>query len=93
MKNFEIGKPYFRLTFSDKECSIPFVATFIYIGTSLSESDPDGILYFQPADDFEQHGSILDSSHGSSRMRCLAEDAACEEMLSPNELSHELLQL
>jgi len=71
--------------------SFPLIATFVYLGVSLSSELPDDFLYFQPAETYARHGSVVDSPDGDRRVRCISYDEACEEMLTIEALTAELV--
>jgi hypothetical protein len=68
----KIGRPYFLLGFYDRELSIPFVQTLIYLGVDLEPKSPEdeALWYFQEAE-FFRRGSIpadeMDAQQGIRR--------------------------
>lgn len=83
------GDVYYRITFPDVEQKFPLVESFVFLGTNLSDEDDETTWYFQFAEGYARHGSILASKGGDRRVRCLRA-AELEEMLSVEELTKEL---
>lgn len=90
MKVFTKGEVYFRLTYPDKHMLYPIVESFVFVGTNLSPEDPHDSWYFQFAESYGEHGSILDTTEGDRRVCCLSEDEAQQDMLDLGGLSREL---
>lgn len=89
MSEFQIGTAYFRLTLDERQALVPFIETFVFIGKSMSDADPDDLLYFQNGDDYCRFGPSSETG-SAGRVRCLDSLAAAEEMLDPDGLCAQL---
>lgn len=90
MRKFTEGEVYFRVTYPDKHMLYPLVESFVFIGKDLSPEDPRDSWYFQFAESYGEHGSVLETSKGDRKVCCLSEEDAQQDMLDGNGLSLEL---
>jgi hypothetical protein len=63
------GDVYFRVTFPDAAQRIPQIQSFVYVGKNLSDEDAEDTWYFQFADSYAKHGSVVTSSKGAQDRR------------------------
>jgi len=89
--NFSKGEVYFRVAYPDREFRYPLIETFVYVGKNLSDEDREDTWYFQFAEGFGTHGSVLETESGDRKVRCLHVDQL-SEMLSLAQLKCELDQ-
>lgn len=80
MNKFIVGQVYFRIKYPDRNMNLPLLDTFVYLGESLSFDEPQGYLYFQPAETYARFGPVTETDEGDRRMRCISYEEACEEM-------------
>ena len=83
------GEVYYRLTFPDAGLLYPQVETFVFVGKNLSEEDKEDVWYFQFADSYAKHGSILKSKDGDRKV-CLVTRRDLADMLDFTGLIREL---
>ena len=63
------GEVFFRVTYPDAARSIPQIQSFVYVGKNLSDEDTEETWYFQFADSYAKHGSIVASGKGGEDRR------------------------
>jgi hypothetical protein len=68
---FAIGEVYFRIKYAEPGRKYPLIDSFVYVGKNLSDEDVEDTWYFQFADSYAKHGSILAGSGGDRRVSCL----------------------
>ena len=68
---FTVGELYFRVKYAEAAKRYPLVESFVYVGKNLSDEDTEDTWYFQFADSYAKHGSILEGSGGDRRVSCL----------------------
>ncbi len=89
MLQYSLGEVYFRIVYPDAGLLYPVIQSFVFIGKDLSDEDIEETWYFQFADDYAKHGSILDSQEGDRKVCCeTKETVSC--MLDQNGLNEEL---
>ena len=86
---FIVGDVYFRVTYPGPAMKYPRIESFVFVGKNLSDEDTEDIWYFQFADSFAKHGSILKSTGGDRRVSCLAK-SELDDMLDDKGLLKEL---
>ena len=75
---FIVGEVYFRVTYPGASLQYPMIESFVFVGKNLSDSDTEDTWYFQFADSFAKHGSILKGTGGDRRVSCLtASELGC----------------
>jgi hypothetical protein len=84
-----VGELYFRIKYAEAGSKYPLIESFVYVGKNLSEEDSEDTWYFQFADSYAKHGSILETPGGDRRVSCLAE-RELGEMLDDKQLLEEL---
>ena len=57
-----IGKAYYRVTYADRNLTMPGVQPLIYLGANVFDNDPDNetIYYFQDAGEWHRYGNALE---------------------------------
>jgi hypothetical protein len=68
---FTVGELYFRVKYGEPAKQYPLIESFVYVGKNLSDEDTEDTWYFQFADSYGKHGSILEGSGGDRRVSCL----------------------
>lgn len=72
-KEYRNGEVYFRIAFPDSKRHYPKIESFVFVGKNLSDEDTGDAWYFQFADGFARHGSILATDEGDRRVVILPE--------------------
>ena len=63
----------------------PLIDSFVFIGTNLSDEDLDDSWYFQFADGYGKHGSVVETNLGDRKVLVL-EKEQLEEMFNTESL-------
>lgn len=84
-----VGEVYFRVTYPDAEMRYPKMETFVFVGKNLGIEDSEDTWYFQFADSYAKHGSILESAGGDRRVS-RATRSGLSDMLDQEGLTREL---
>jgi len=86
---YSVGELYFRLTYPDAGMRYPKIETFVFVGKNLGSEDTEDTWYFQFADSYAKHGSILETTGGDRRVsRATRRDLG--DMLDQEGLAREL---
>jgi len=88
-ERFIVGEVYFRAKYTDRARRFPLLESFVFIGKNLSDEDTEDVWYFQFADSFAKHGSILETSGGDRRVACVTANELAD-MLDDRGLLAEL---
>jgi hypothetical protein len=88
-EQFTVGDMYFRVKYGEPERRYPLIDSFVYVGKNLSEEDTEDCWYFQFADSYAKHGSVLESKKGNRRVVCLNQ-AELHEMFNEDVLLNTL---
>lgn len=86
---FVVGEVYFRVKYPDILMRYPLFDSFVFVGKNLSDEDTEDTWYFQFADSYGKHGSILEISEGDRRVVCVNR-GELHEMLNDEEMVKEL---
>jgi hypothetical protein len=86
---FIVGEVYFRVKYPDILMRYPLFDSFVFVGKNLSDEDTEDTWYFQFADSYGKHGSILESPGGDRRVACVNR-SELHEMLNDEEMVEEL---
>lgn len=70
---FVVGEVYFEVKYPDPSMKYPLIESFVFLGKNLSDEETEDTWYFQYADSFAKHGSVLTSRGGDRRVACLTE--------------------
>jgi hypothetical protein len=70
-ERFIVGDVYFRVKYADSHRRFPLCESLVFIGKNLSDEDTEDTWYFQFADAYAKHGSILETGGGDRRAACL----------------------
>ncbi len=72
---FVVGEVYFRVTYPGAPLKYPAIESLVYVGMNLSDEDTEDTWYFQFADSYAKHGSILEQGGGGDRrVVCVTKD-------------------
>jgi len=87
-----IGRTYFRLTFADRDLTMPGVEPLIFLGEVMEEGGSNGFV-FQDTGSFVQYGSGLegDEQHEDIAMYFMPE-SEIGALYDVNELAEEMGQ-
>lgn len=67
--SLEIGRTYFRLTFADRDLTMPGVEPLVYLGDADSEDDEIPHI-FQDTVSYSRFGSRLSMAHDHDEVLC-----------------------
>jgi hypothetical protein len=88
---FSVGEVYFRVKYAEPSMKYPLIESFVFLGENLSDEDTQDTWYFQFADSFAKHGSVLQGPGGDRRVSCVSRNEL-EDMLDSEQLLRELSQ-
>ncbi len=60
---FLAGQIYFFVTYCDPQLRYPIIESYVFLGMNLSDEDLEDTWYFQPAPDFVNFGSAVETGN------------------------------